>query len=98
MTKKRRSQHWYGKLDKDEVPERMANGFARIDSDGDGFLTKAEIEKMMSSRGQRGGGAGGPGGGRPGRGQGAGGDAPGGSGGGEGGDYGAPPGDDDQAD
>lgn len=54
-----------GKLSKDEVPERMQQGFDRLDSNSDGFIDRSELEEM-SRRFQRGpggrpGGAGGPG-------------------------------------
>jgi Ca2+-binding EF-hand superfamily protein len=51
-----------GKLSKDEVPERMQGLFARGDADNDGFLTKAELEKMAAAQGPGPGGPGGPGG------------------------------------
>lgn len=56
-----------GKLSKDEVPERMQGLFARGDADKDGFLTKAELEKMAAAQGPGPGaegprGPGGPGG------------------------------------
>ena len=51
-----------GKISKDEAPERMAQMFDRLDQNSDGFVEKSEIEKMMSGRGGREGGAGGRGG------------------------------------
>ncbi|MBA3314234.1 MAG: hypothetical protein H0T47_13235 [Planctomycetaceae bacterium] len=53
-----------GKLSKEEVPERMRDGFDRLDGNKDGFIDKAELEEM--GRRFRSGGSAGPGG-RPGR-------------------------------
>ena len=47
-----------GKVSKEEGGERMERVFDRMDSDGDGFVTKAEIEKMAQQFQQRGGGGG----------------------------------------
>lgn len=52
-----------GKLSKDEVPGRMQERFADMDSDGDGFITRKELEDRARSFGRRG-RAGGPGGGQ----------------------------------
>jgi len=35
-----------GKVSKDEAPERMKDFFDRIDSNGDGFIDKKELEEM----------------------------------------------------
>ena len=61
-----------GKITASELPERMARVMERADSNGDGTLTKAEIDAMAQSFG---GGAGG-GGGRGGRGGNTGGGRP----------------------
>ncbi len=55
-----------GKISKEEAPERMREGFDRMDNNKDGFIDKPELEEM--GRRFRGGpgGPGGPGG-RPGR-------------------------------
>lgn len=50
-----------GKLAADELPERMQGMINRADADKDGFVTKAELEALMSRQGQ-GRGPGGPGG------------------------------------
>jgi len=47
-----------GKLTGEEIPERMRQGMARIDTNGDGAIDKSEMEQMMRSFG---------GGNRPGR-------------------------------
>ncbi|MCC9606338.1 HlyD family efflux transporter periplasmic adaptor subunit [Blastopirellula sp. JC732] len=54
-----------GKLSKDEAPEQMKNYFDRIDKDGDGFITRAEMaaSRAARERSQQGGGP--PGGGGP---------------------------------
>lgn len=52
-----------GKVSKEEAGDRMGRMFSRLDEDGDGFVTKAELEKM-SQQFRRGGGGGGVGGGR----------------------------------
>lgn len=59
-----------GKLSGNEIPEQMKARLSQIDTDGDGAISKAELEEM-ASRFQRGGGRGG-------RGRGEGGDSPGG--------------------
>jgi len=41
-----------GKLSRDEVPERMAQRFERVDINGDGFIDAAEFETLMSQCGQ----------------------------------------------
>jgi HlyD family secretion protein len=46
-----------GKISKDEAPSQMANFFDRMDTDGDGFITKGEVEEL---RKKYGGGGGGP--------------------------------------
>lgn len=71
-----------GKLTGDEIPERMRGRLDMIDTNGDGEITKAEMEEMAKRFG--GGGRGGAGGGRPG----GGGGRPGGGGGRPGGDGG----------
>ena len=53
-----------GKVSRDEAPGGMKANFDRIDSNGDGFLDRAELAKMRAAMG--GGGAGRPGGGPPG--------------------------------
>ena len=66
-----------GKIVKSELPERMANIMNTADSNGDGALSKAEIEAMGQRFEGRRGGRGGEGGGRGGRGgQGQGGGRP----------------------
>ncbi|RMH04278.1 MAG: PDZ domain-containing protein [Planctomycetota bacterium] len=52
-----------GRLQAEELPERMAGFLARLDQDGDGVLTGAEFEAARAARGGRGGGR------RPGRGR-----------------------------
>lgn len=71
-----------GKLSGDEIPERMRQNLARIDTNKDGEVDRAELEAMARNFGQgRGeGGPRGPGEGGPRR-QGGPGDAPGGEGG-----------------
>jgi Ca2+-binding EF-hand superfamily protein len=59
-----------GKLTGDEIPERMRENLARVDTNSDGSVDKAELEKMMSRM------AGGPGGRGPRDGQPAEGDRP----------------------
>lgn len=57
-----------GKITASELPERMARIMDRADSNGDGTLTKAEIDAMAQSfggGGGRGGRGGNTGGGRP---------------------------------
>jgi len=54
-----------GKLQKDELPERMQQIMERADTNADGALDKAELE-AMASRMQRGPGGPGAPGGRPG--------------------------------
>ncbi len=45
-----------GKLSADEVRGRLKNDFAKVDTNGDGFLTKAEIANApRPNRNQRGG-------------------------------------------
>jgi HlyD family secretion protein len=46
-----------GKISKDEVPSQMASFFDQMDTDGDGFIDKAEIDAL---RKRFGGGGGGP--------------------------------------
>jgi collagen type III alpha len=54
-----------GKLSREELPDRMQQNMERLDTNGDGFVDKAELEVMANRfRGQ--GGPGGPGGRRPG--------------------------------
>jgi len=56
-----------GKISAEEGGEKMARFFGHLDADSDGFVTRQEIEQMMSRRGGGGGaGRGGRGGGRPG--------------------------------
>lgn len=53
-----------GRVSLDEAPERMQGFFERLDGDGDGFLTKAEITEASNRwSGGGGGGRGGRGGG-----------------------------------
>ncbi len=63
-----------GKVSKEEGGEQMSRVFGRFDSDGDGFITKTEVETMaqqfQGGGGRRGGG--GAGGGRGGAGGGGG--------------------------
>ena len=61
-----------GKLTKDELPERVQRMVERADKDGDGAVSKEEIQAMAKERmgggggfGRGRGGPGGPGGGRP---------------------------------
>ena len=57
-----------GKVSKDEAPEPMRDRFDMIDSNGDGFLDKADMDAMrqrMQGAGAGGPSAGGPGGGAP---------------------------------
>ena len=49
-----------GKVSRDELPEQMQGFFDRMDSNGDGFIDKAEISAMRARFQQ--GGKGGPGG------------------------------------
>ncbi len=42
-----------GKISKDEAPAQMQSFFDRLDSNGDGFIDQAEINKMRSRRGGR---------------------------------------------
>ena len=52
-----------GKLQKDELPERMQQVMERADTNGDGALDKAELDEMAARMRERGpGGPGGPGG------------------------------------
>lgn len=53
-----------GKLSRDEAPEPMKNFFDKIDKDGDGFITRAEMAASRAER-ERSQGAGGQGGGPP---------------------------------
>jgi Ca2+-binding EF-hand superfamily protein len=63
-----------GKLEKDEVPQRMQGLFERGDTNHDGVLTKDEITKLAEANRQQAGGGRGPGGeGRGGEGRGFGG-------------------------
>lgn len=48
-----------GKLNKEEVPERMRENFSKMDQNGDGFVEPKELEAAMRAMMQRGGGAGG---------------------------------------
>ena len=41
------------KLSKSEVKGPLANDFAKIDTDSDGFITKAELDKAPKPNGQR---------------------------------------------
>ncbi len=41
------------KLSKSEVKGPLANDFAKIDADGDGFITKTELDKAPKPNGQR---------------------------------------------
>ncbi len=43
-----------GKLSGDEIPEQMAARLERIDSDGDGNVSRKEFEAMMRARGGQG--------------------------------------------
>jgi len=43
-----------GKLSKDEVPEKMAEHFDKLDANGDGVLDEGELGKMRGRRGQGG--------------------------------------------
>ena len=55
-----------GKISKEEAPERMRDGFDRIDTNSDGFLDKAEMEAMAQRfQGMQRGGGDRPQGGRP---------------------------------
>lgn len=56
-----------GKISKDEAPERMKQGFDRIDTNKDGYIDDAEIKQMFERfrSGMRRGGAPGEGGNRP---------------------------------
>jgi len=50
-----------GKVSKDEIPEQMQAGFDALDGDSDGFLDRAELDKMvaaMRARAADGGGGG----------------------------------------
>lgn len=42
-----------GKLSGDEIPERMRENVARVDSNGDGAIDKSEMEKAMARMGER---------------------------------------------
>ncbi|MGL4465097.1 MAG: hypothetical protein ACRDD1_17725 [Planctomycetia bacterium] len=42
-----------GKLDEAEAPERMAEGFARVDADGDGFVDAVELKVVVQRMGGR---------------------------------------------
>lgn len=42
-----------GKLSINEVKGRLKDDFPKIDSNGDGFLTKAELESAKPARGSR---------------------------------------------
>lgn len=53
-----------GKLTADEIPERMRERIAQIDEDGDGAISRSEMQKSMARMG----GAGGKGADRPGQG------------------------------
>ena len=57
-----------GKLSGDEIPEQMASRLERIDTDGDGSVSRKEFDAMIRMRGGQGrpGGAGPRGGGEPG--------------------------------
>jgi hypothetical protein len=46
------------KLSKDELPERMQELFASADADEDGFLSRAEVEKLLQARWKAAGGRG----------------------------------------
>ena len=43
-----------GKLSREEVPERMAEMFSRIDTNADGFLDASEMSAMMRNRSRSG--------------------------------------------
>ncbi len=45
-----------GKLSADEMPEQMAGRLQQIDTDADGFVSRKEMEAMVSRFGSRGGG------------------------------------------
>jgi collagen type III alpha len=58
-----------GKLSKEELPERMQQNMERLDTNGDGFVDRGELEAMSArfrGPGGPGGGPGGPDGRRPG--------------------------------
>ena len=55
-----------GKISKDEAPQQMQSFFDRMDSNGDGFIDKAEQAKLRSMQGGGGRTGAGGGGGRPG--------------------------------
>ncbi len=57
-----------GKISREEAPERMADFFDRLDSNGDGFIDSAEIAAMRARSGRTGGGPPGGGGFREGEG------------------------------
>ena len=42
-----------GKISEDEAPRQLQSIFARVDTDGDGYLTKEEINKAAERRGAR---------------------------------------------
>ena len=44
-----------GKVSKEELPERMQRMFDRADANGDGFIDKAEADKLAEQMGKRGG-------------------------------------------
>jgi Ca2+-binding EF-hand superfamily protein len=44
-----------GKLEGDEIPERMRERIGMIDKDGDGAISKSELERAAASFGDRGG-------------------------------------------
>jgi collagen type III alpha len=50
-----------GKISKDEAPERMREGFARVDTNNDGFLDQAELGRMFAGFQRPGGQPGQPG-------------------------------------
>ncbi len=52
-----RDENKDGKLSGDEIPEQMAGRLEQIDSDGDGSVSREELEAMARRMGQRGEGA-----------------------------------------
>ncbi|MEE2643033.1 MAG: hypothetical protein VX768_20565 [Planctomycetota bacterium] len=54
-----------GKLSREEAPDRMKERFAQMDGNGDGFVDRTELAKLMDMRGKRGAQPGGPAGESP---------------------------------